>query len=51
MSATNYAQLREHIGHEIACVCYGEKRKAPENVAIECKTCNEVILSYDRVKT
>jgi hypothetical protein len=48
MSAFNYAELRRHIGHKIACVCYGLDHAEPENVAIECEDCNEVILSFDR---
>lgn len=45
MSAINYEDLKEHIGHKIVCVSYG---KSIENVAIECETCNEVLLDYDK---
>ena len=48
MGAHNYEQLKEHIGHEIVCVCYG-KNNHPENVAIECNTCQVVILDFNRV--
>lgn len=48
MANTTYSELRQHIGHKIVCVCYGKKGKDPENVAIECETCNEVLLDYDR---
>lgn len=48
MSADSYEELRKHIGHEVAVVCYGQEGEDPENVAIECETCNEVLLSYDK---
>ncbi len=47
MSASNYNELREHIGHDIVCVAYGENGEDPANVAIECETCNCVLLDYD----
>lgn len=47
MSATDYKDLKRHIGHKIVCVGYGEK-KNPVNVAVECETCYEVLLDYDR---
>ena len=46
MSSWNYTELKRHIGHLIGCVYYGDKDD-PANVAIECETCNEVILDYD----
>ena len=48
MSVGNFKELRQHIGHKIECVCYGKKGKTLENVAIECETCNEVLLSFDK---
>jgi hypothetical protein len=47
MSADNFEELRRHIGHKIVCVCYGTKGRCPDNVAIECETCNEVLLDFD----
>lgn len=47
MSAHDYASLREHYGHKIVCVAYGNT-KSPVNVALECEDCNEVLLDYDR---
>ena len=44
MSAFNFEELKRHIGHDIECVVYGGNA----NVAIECVTCSEVLLSYDR---
>lgn len=48
MAVQNYDELREHIGHKVVVVCYGEKNAEPENVAIECETCDEVLIDYDR---
>ncbi len=47
MSATNHKDLKGHIGHKISCVSYG---KNYENVAVECKTCMEVLMDYDKPK-
>jgi hypothetical protein len=52
MSANNYHELKTHLGHQIVCVGYGSKRaqdngEPPKNVAIECETCNEVLMDYD----
>ena len=43
MSASNFKELKQHIGHDIVCVGYGNC-----NVAIECETCCEVLLDYDK---
>ena len=52
MSAMNYTELSYHLGHKIVCVGYGKGGKPPyENVAIECETCNEVIVSFDKVES
>jgi len=49
MSAASYAELRAHVGHRIECVVYGvDSAGQPENVAVECIDCYEVILDYDR---
>lgn len=44
MSAFNYLELKNHLGHDIVCVEYANG----VNVAIECETCNEVLLDYDK---
>lgn len=41
-----FADLRRHIGHKTKCVCYGDKSD-PANVAIECVTCDEIIIDAD----
>lgn len=38
-----FADLSEHIGHDITCVAYADGA----NVAIECKTCNAVLVDAD----
>ena len=43
MSVNNYEELSRHIGHKIVCVGYGN-----QNVAIECETCNEILLDFDK---
>lgn len=43
MSVLNFKEARWHVGHEIECVMYGT-----QNVSVECVTCGEVIVSYDR---
>lgn len=43
MSVHNYTTLREHLGHHVVVVEYGDGI----NVAIECEDCNEVLLDYD----
>ena len=56
MAVHSYEELRQHIGHKIVCVGYGlmdvqTGLQAPYpfvNVAIECETCNEVLMSFDR---
>jgi hypothetical protein len=55
MSVNNFKELKQHIGHKIVCVCYGnppwkfdDKEPICENVAIECETCNEVLLDFDK---
>ena len=45
MSVSEYAGLRHHVGHVIECVTYGPNG---ENVALECLTCDEVLLDYDK---
>lgn len=46
MGVANYEELREHLGHRIVCVCYGKDE--PNNVAVECETCNTVLLDFDK---
>lgn len=43
MSVYDFNSLKDHVGHNIEVVLYGEDR----NVSIKCTTCNEVLLDYD----
>lgn len=40
----DYYDLMAHVGHRFECVTYA----GGENVALECMTCNEVIIDFDR---
>ena len=44
-----YEELRQHVGHEIVVVVYrdGYPDGDPMNVALECETCNMVLLDFD----
>lgn len=48
MSVNSFAEMKKHLGHKIVCVCYGRDRINPRNVSIECNTCNEVLLAFDK---
>lgn len=43
LSKNNFKELKEHVGHDIQCVIYGDD----ENIAIECHTCHVVLVDYD----
>lgn len=47
MAAHTFAELEDHIGHQIACVAYGSDPFDPDGVAVECETCCEVLLDFD----
>jgi hypothetical protein len=54
MGSWNYEDLKRHIGHDIHCVGYGvghEFKDDPPNVAVECWTCNEVLLDFDKPRS
>ncbi len=46
MSASTYAELLAHVGHEVEVVAYGSATD-PNNVAVECVTCSTVLLDFD----
>jgi hypothetical protein len=50
MGAHDYEDLKHHVGHNIVCVAYGsgENEHSPANVAVECETCNEVLMDFDK---
>lgn len=43
-----FYNLKDHVGHNIVCVSYGATNDDAVNVAIECETCGEVLLSFDK---
>jgi hypothetical protein len=45
MSVANYDELAAHHGHDIVVVIYG----GDQNAAVECETCCEVLLDFDRL--
>lgn len=47
MAVHSYNDLKAHWGHTIQLVCYGDVDD-PDNVAIECITCNEVLVDFDK---
>lgn len=48
MGVSSYDDLRSHIGHKVAVVCYGKEGQDPHNVAIECEDCGCVLFDFDR---
>lgn len=42
-----YEKLREHFAHEIVIARYGNDVDQFVNFAVECITCNEVIIDAD----
>ena len=43
MGAYTFEEIRDHIGHKLECVRYGQNDKCV-NVSIECITCGEVLI-------
>ena len=41
-----YDKLKNHIGHNIVCVSYGDYHD-PDDICIECEDCNEVLISTE----
>lgn len=46
MGAHSYRDLITHVGHKIVVVTYGDPDD-PDNVAVECEDCCEVLLDFD----
>lgn len=49
----NYKDLLQHLGHSVVIVAYNkngyvDENKKPQNISLECETCNEVITSFDK---
>jgi hypothetical protein len=47
MGAYDFKDLKRHLGHDIECVAYGSEGMV-WNVAVECTTCHEVLLDFDK---
>ena len=60
MSAHNYAELAEHVNHNVECVGYGVRqeeivvdgdvvghKRIYVNAAVECIDCNVVLIDFD----
>lgn len=47
MGCRDYNSLKAHVGHRTQVVGYGPGDN-PENVAVECLDCGEVLLDFDR---
>lgn len=43
----DYKELLNHYGHDVVVVIYGDPDD-PENVAVECKDCYQVLTDFDR---
>jgi|PlaIllAssembly_1097288.scaffolds.fasta_scaffold3210026_1 hypothetical protein len=51
MGVSNFEELFRHVNHKLVCVYYQQHKDAPiMNVAIECETCDEVLVDYDNEK-
>ena len=46
MGVSNYEGLAYHAGHKIVCVIYA----GDHNAAVECETCNPVLMDFDNPK-
>jgi hypothetical protein len=44
-----YDKLKGHLGHKVVVAWYGEKAD-PDNIAIECETCHEILADWDKPK-
>jgi len=45
-----YEDLRGHIGHKIVITPYGATGEPPVDIAIECLTCNCVLLDFEAME-
>ena len=49
MAAHCFNDLILHYGHDVEVVIYGfSDPESALNVAVECRTCNEIIIDFDR---
>jgi len=43
-----YEELLRHFGHRLTIVTYGLRGELPYAVALECETCDEVLLDAEK---
>ena len=43
-----YEELLRHFGHRLTIVTYGLRGELPYAAALECETCNEVLLDAEK---
>jgi hypothetical protein len=49
MGASSFGDLIQHVNHRIQCTRYGTGcKKNAKNVSVECITCGEVLMDFDR---
>lgn len=48
MNPDLYELFREHIGHKVEVVCYGEEGDDPVDVSIECEDCGVVLIDAEK---
>jgi Zn finger protein HypA/HybF involved in hydrogenase expression len=48
MSVNSFEELLLHAGHRVSVVTYCKLDEEDVNVSIECDTCNEVLVSFDK---
>lgn len=47
MAVNSFQDLKEHVGHKISVVTYGNAVVGTVNVSCECEDCNVVIIDFD----
>ena len=45
-----FERLRPHIGHKISCVAYGDSIVDIDDICIECKDCNCILVSVESLE-
>ena len=50
MSVASFQDIMDHVGHDVVATFYGleGKRENAENATIECETCGEILVQYDK---
>jgi len=48
MTATTYQDLKVHLNHHIVCTYYGVDSSNPESVTLECVSCGEVLMDFNK---